>query len=125
MKIVHVLRAAAGGLFRHVLDLSEGQVRRGHEVGLILDGNTFTSQSRSDLARLESGLALGVSTFAMSRNRAPAMCSPSTASGHVERSAVLMAFPRWSTTDLVQRTLAVSTSSPMRLSWFFWASCAT
>jgi glycosyltransferase involved in cell wall biosynthesis len=71
MKIVHVLRAAVGGLFRHVLDLSEGQIRRGHEVGLILDANTLTSQSRSDLARLESGLALGVSTFAMSRQPGP------------------------------------------------------
>ena len=29
LKIVHVLRAPLGGLFRHVLDLANGQIARG------------------------------------------------------------------------------------------------
>ena len=37
MKILHVLRAPVGGLFRHVVDLAHGQIERGHEVGLIAD----------------------------------------------------------------------------------------
>ena len=37
IRVMHVLRAPLGGLFRHVLDLSHEQARRGHEVGLIVD----------------------------------------------------------------------------------------
>src|SRR5206468_12274690 len=35
LAILHVLRAPVGGLFRHVLDLAEGQVARGHRVGIV------------------------------------------------------------------------------------------
>ena len=35
MKILHVLRAPAGGLLRHVVDLAAGQIDRGHSVGII------------------------------------------------------------------------------------------
>ena len=37
LKIVHVLRAPIGGLFRHVLDLTREQIARGHSVGMITD----------------------------------------------------------------------------------------
>ncbi|MGZ5851191.1 MAG: glycosyltransferase family 1 protein, partial [Hyphomicrobium sp.] len=36
-RILHVLRAPVGGLFRHVLDLSAAQAERGHDVGLVFD----------------------------------------------------------------------------------------
>ena len=35
LKILHVLRAPVGGLFRHVLDLARGQAARGHQVGVV------------------------------------------------------------------------------------------
>ena len=41
LRILHVLRAPVGGLFRHVVDLAREQAARGHSVGLIaefLDG---------------------------------------------------------------------------------------
>ena len=37
LKIMHILRAPLGGLFRHVLDIAGGQAARGHRVGLIVD----------------------------------------------------------------------------------------
>ena len=37
LKILHVLRAPVGGLFRHVADLVRGQSARGHRVGLIAE----------------------------------------------------------------------------------------
>ena len=40
LRVLHVLRAPLGGLFRHVLDLTRGQIERGHEVGLIADSLT-------------------------------------------------------------------------------------
>lgn len=35
MKILHILRAPIGGLFRHVKDLAQQQINQGHEVGFI------------------------------------------------------------------------------------------
>lgn len=40
LNILHVLRAPVGGLFRHVLDLTHGQVARGHRVGIVADRHT-------------------------------------------------------------------------------------
>ena len=37
LKILHILRAPLGGLFRHVVDVAQGQAERGHRVGLIVD----------------------------------------------------------------------------------------
>ena len=37
LKIVHILRAPLGGLFRHVMDVANGQIERGHRIGLIVD----------------------------------------------------------------------------------------
>ncbi|HVU43787.1 MAG TPA: hypothetical protein VHD86_22275, partial [Xanthobacteraceae bacterium] len=40
LKILHILRAPLGGLFRHVLDVAQGQAARGHRVGLVVDSIT-------------------------------------------------------------------------------------
>jgi glycosyltransferase involved in cell wall biosynthesis len=72
MKIVHVLRAPTGGLFRHVVDLANGQVARGHRVGLILDSRTLMPRSRELLAAVGPQLELGVSAIPMSRQPSPA-----------------------------------------------------
>ncbi|WP_131116765.1 glycosyltransferase [Lichenihabitans psoromatis] len=68
LKILHVLRAPLGGLFRHVLDLTREQVARGHHVGLVADASTGGAMADRVLADLEPHLALGVTRFAMRRN---------------------------------------------------------
>ncbi|RYE57061.1 MAG: glycosyltransferase family 1 protein, partial [Hyphomicrobiales bacterium] len=37
LRILQVLRAPVGGLFRHVADLTRGLRARGHSVGLVVD----------------------------------------------------------------------------------------
>jgi len=67
LKILHILRAPVGGLFRHVLDIARGQAARGHRVGLVAD--TLTGGERADaaLAELAPRLAFGVHRIAISR----------------------------------------------------------
>jgi glycosyltransferase involved in cell wall biosynthesis len=67
LKILHVLRAPVGGLFRHVLDLARGQIARGHHVGLIADAYTGGAWAEQRLAELAPALALGISRIAMNR----------------------------------------------------------
>jgi glycosyltransferase involved in cell wall biosynthesis len=67
LKIVHVLRAPLGGLFRHVLDVARGQAARGHRVGLIVDSTTGGARADAILAELSPKLALGIGRVAMDR----------------------------------------------------------
>jgi glycosyltransferase involved in cell wall biosynthesis len=67
LRIVHVMRAPIGGLFRHVVDLAGEQAARGHEVGLIVDSTTGGARAESVLRRLEPALALGVTRIGMRR----------------------------------------------------------
>ena len=67
IKILHVLRAPVGGLFRHVVDLARGQTARGLRVGIIADATTGGDQAEAILADLSTRLALGVTRVAMSR----------------------------------------------------------
>jgi glycosyltransferase involved in cell wall biosynthesis len=67
LKILHILRAPLGGLFRHVLDVAQGQAERGHRVGLIVDSLTGGPRAAAVLAELEPRLALGVERIAMTR----------------------------------------------------------
>ena len=60
LKILHILRAPIGGLFRHVADLAQGQIARGHHVGIIADSRTANTRSRELLSALTPKLALGV-----------------------------------------------------------------
>ena len=71
MKIIHVLRAPIGGLFRHVLDLAAAQIRCGHEVGLIADSQTGNARTASQMAELQPMLALGIHRLPM--HRAPSL----------------------------------------------------
>ncbi len=68
LRILHVLRAPLGGLFRHVLDLTREQIARGHSVGLIADASTGGAMADQVLAELEPQLALGLRRFPMRRN---------------------------------------------------------
>jgi glycosyltransferase involved in cell wall biosynthesis len=67
LRIIHVLRAPVGGLFRHVMDLAEGQIMRGHRVGIVADATTGGTRAEHLLAELEPMLALGLTRVPMSR----------------------------------------------------------
>ncbi|MCC3247243.1 glycosyltransferase family 4 protein [Methylocystis sp. WRRC1] len=60
LRIMHVLRAPVGGLFRHVLDLSSEQIARGHQVGVIADSLTGGEMAERQLAALSPRLDLGL-----------------------------------------------------------------
>jgi len=68
MKIVHVLRAPVGGLFRHVRDLSREQAARGHEVGAVCDISSCDSLTERRLSQLAPVLSLGLERVAMARD---------------------------------------------------------
>jgi glycosyltransferase involved in cell wall biosynthesis len=88
IRILHVLRAPVGGLFRHVLDLAHGQVERGHRVGLIVDATTGGGRAEAALADLSPLLALGVTRVPMSRQIGP---SDISAIAHVGQRAAATA----------------------------------
>jgi len=67
LKIVHVLRAPLGGLFRHVMDVANGQIERGHRVGLICDSTTGGARAEAVLRELAPRLALGVERLPIAR----------------------------------------------------------
>ena len=71
LRVMHVLRAPLGGLYRHVLDLSREQARRGHAVGLIVDATTGGDYADRTLRALAPSLALGLSRVPMHRNPHP------------------------------------------------------
>ena len=71
LRILHVMRAPVGGLFRHVVDLARGQTARGHSVGIIADSSTGSQSAADTLAGLNATLALGVTRVAMSRQMGP------------------------------------------------------
>src|SRR5450631_1079287 len=68
LRIVHVFRAPLGGLFRHVVDLANAQVERGHEVGLFFDTQARGENVARALANISGGLSLGVSGAPIRRN---------------------------------------------------------
>lgn len=67
-RILHVLRAPVGGLFRHVVDLATEQADRGHAVGVIADSSTGGESAEKKLEQLERKLSLGITRIPMSRD---------------------------------------------------------
>ena len=68
LRIIHVLRAPVGGLFRHVRDLARAQAMRGHLVGVVVDASTGDGLTEVRLDELRPALALGLHRTPMSRN---------------------------------------------------------
>ena len=66
-RILHILRAPAGGLFRHVFDLAQEQARMGHEVGIICDAAKGVSEVEEKLRQLGKFCTLGIFRVQMSR----------------------------------------------------------
>ena len=56
LRILHILRAPVGGLFRHVRDVARVQSNLGHEVGVVCDSLAANSQTETALAAIESGV---------------------------------------------------------------------
>ncbi|WP_245441049.1 glycosyltransferase family 4 protein [Methylovirgula ligni] len=67
MRILHVLRAPLGGLFRHVVDLTREQIERGHAVGLVTDSRTGGRRADETLDALTPSLELGLLRIPMQR----------------------------------------------------------
>ena len=67
LRILHVVRTPVGGIFRHILDLANGQVDRGHDVGIVADTLTGGERAKEALARIAPRLNLGVHRFAIRR----------------------------------------------------------
>ena len=71
IRVLHVLRAPLGGLFRHVVDLALGQIALGHEVGIVCDSRPQDSRIEAKLTALEAQLALGLTRVRIERNPHP------------------------------------------------------
>jgi glycosyltransferase involved in cell wall biosynthesis len=67
LRILQVLRAPVGGLFRHVNDLTQALVARGHEIGIAVDSLSSDALTAERLHRLKPFASLGVHTFPMPR----------------------------------------------------------
>jgi glycosyltransferase involved in cell wall biosynthesis len=71
LRILHAVRTPVGGIFRHILDLANGQVDRGHHVGLIADSLTGGERAEAALAAIAPRLTLGVHRLAIRREPFP------------------------------------------------------
>lgn len=67
LRILQVLRAPVGGLFRHVADLTRELAARGHSVGIVVDSLANDAQTEALLQSLEPDAALGIYRFPMPR----------------------------------------------------------
>jgi glycosyltransferase involved in cell wall biosynthesis len=71
LRIVHIVRAPIGGIFRHISDLAIAQTRAGHQVGVICDASTGGPFEDAAIARLAPQLSLGIARFPMRRQVTP------------------------------------------------------
>ncbi len=71
LRILHVVRAPVGGIFRHILDLANGQADRGHHVGIVADSLTGGARAEAALAEIAPRLKLGVRRVAIHREPHP------------------------------------------------------
>jgi glycosyltransferase involved in cell wall biosynthesis len=71
LRILHAVRAPVGGIFRHILDLANGQAERGHSVGIIADNLTGGDRAAAALAEIAPRLKLGVHRLAIHREPFP------------------------------------------------------
>jgi glycosyltransferase involved in cell wall biosynthesis len=72
LRILHAVRAPVGGIFRHILDLANGQAERGHHVGILTDSLTGGERAAAALDKIAPRLKLGVHRIAIRREPGPA-----------------------------------------------------
>jgi glycosyltransferase involved in cell wall biosynthesis len=71
LRILHAVRTPVGGIFRHILDLANGQADRGHHVGIIADSLTGGERAKAAFAEIAPRLKLGVHRIAIRREPFP------------------------------------------------------
>jgi glycosyltransferase involved in cell wall biosynthesis len=71
LRILHAVRAPVGGIFRHIVDVANGQIDRGHHVGILADSLTGGERADKALAELAPRLTLGVHRLAIRREPSP------------------------------------------------------
>jgi glycosyltransferase involved in cell wall biosynthesis len=71
LRILHAVRAPVGGIFRHIIDVANGQADRGHHVGLIVDSLTGGERATAALAEIAPRMKLGVHRIAIHREPHP------------------------------------------------------
>ncbi|MCF6327339.1 MAG: glycosyltransferase [Devosiaceae bacterium] len=67
LNILMILRSPVGGLYRHVIDLSDEMSRRGHRVGIIYDASNGDFQTRQRIEAMQNQPTLGVHNVSMPR----------------------------------------------------------
>jgi len=67
LRILQIMRAPVGGLFRHVADLTRELAGHGHSVGLVVDSLANDAQTEDRLTALLPHASLGIHRFAMPR----------------------------------------------------------
>ena len=67
LRVLQILRAPVGGLFRHVADLTRALAAQGHSVGIVVDSLANDAQTELLLNALEADAALGIHRFPMPR----------------------------------------------------------
>ncbi len=71
LRILHAVRAPVGGIFRHILDLANGQVDRGHDVGIVADSLAGGERAHAAMAEIAPRLKLGIRRLAIRREPHP------------------------------------------------------
>ena len=71
LRILHAVRAPVGGIFRHIMDLANGQADRGHHVGIIADSLTGGERAEAAFKEIAPRLKLGVHRLAIRREPFP------------------------------------------------------
>jgi glycosyltransferase involved in cell wall biosynthesis len=103
LRILHAVRAPVGGIFRHIIDLANGQADRGHQVGIIADSLTGGERADTTLREIAPRLSLGVHRMAIHREPWPtdllvllrfrhliAKLKPDVLHGHGAKAGVLV-----------------------------------
>lgn len=67
LRILQIMRAPVGGLFRHVADLTQALHEMGHQVGIVADSLAGDAQTETRLAALGQFAALGIHRMPMPR----------------------------------------------------------
>ncbi len=67
LRIIQILRAPVGGLFRHVADLTRGLADRGHQVAIVVDSLTADELTAGRLRALEPAARLGIHSMPIPR----------------------------------------------------------
>ncbi|HUH77909.1 MAG TPA: glycosyltransferase family 4 protein, partial [Devosia sp.] len=67
LRVLQIMRAPVGGLFRHVADLTRALADQGHEIGLLVDSIAYDARTEELLTALAAHTGLGIHRTPMPR----------------------------------------------------------